>query len=198
MRAGIYLRVSTDRQDTENQRPELEQLCEARRWSAELHEEIESGAKVRPVLDELCNQAVRGHVGAIVVWSLDRLGRNAVEVIGRVERLLTANVRLVSIREPWLEQDGPARQLLLFIFAWVAEQERRRLIERTNAGLVKARAAGRIGGRRRADADPSRPELAAKLEEGARLVAGGVSLQKAARQAGVSFSTLRRYILRKG
>jgi putative DNA-invertase from lambdoid prophage Rac len=146
VKAGIYMRVSTTKQDAENQRPELEQLALARRWSAEFHEETESGAKVRPILDGLCDRAVKGQVGAVVVWSLDRLGRNAAEVIARVNRLLAANVRVVSLREPWLEQDGPARELLLFIFAWVAQQERRRLIERTNAGLDKARAKGtRLG-----------------------------------------------------
>lgn len=215
-RVSIYLRVSTDRQDAENQLPELEQLCLARKWSAEVTEETESGAKARPKLDAVCDAACKGYVRAVVIWSLDRLGRDAFEIVARVNRLLAANVKLVSLREPWLEQEGPARQLLLFIFAWVAEQERRRLIERTNAGLDKARAklaaGGTVGptgasalGRPRADA--------AKLDEAAMHIATsevrkdfGSGLKRgccngvraAALHAGVGYGTLRRYVLGAG
>lgn len=202
MKVAIYMRVSTERQDAENQREELEALCLARKWSAQVTSETESGAKARPLLDEVCNLAARGKVGAVVVWSLDRLGRNAVEVIARVEKLLAANVRVVSLREPWLEQEGPARQLLLFIFAWVAEQERRRLIERTNAGLDKARAKlakgetiGKTGatslGRPRADATAVAGAMQAWHD-------GGESVRSCAKRFGIGEATLRRAIAGTG
>ncbi|MBF5046406.1 recombinase family protein [Aggregicoccus sp. 17bor-14] len=72
--------------------------------------------------------------GAInTVLGLDRLG-----------------VPVVSVREPWLDNTGPVRSLLVAIFGWVAEQERSRLIERTRAGLARARAQGKRLGRPRA------------------------------------------------
>jgi hypothetical protein len=47
-------------------------------------------------------------------------------------------VRILSVREPWLDTAGPVRSLLVAIFGRVAEQERTRLIERTKAGLERA------------------------------------------------------------
>jgi DNA invertase Pin-like site-specific DNA recombinase len=58
--------------------------------------------------------------------------------------------RIVSVQEPWLDTGGPTRHLLLSIFGWVAEQERARLVERTRAGVERARRAGPVGGRPRA------------------------------------------------
>jgi DNA invertase Pin-like site-specific DNA recombinase len=58
-----------------------------------------------------------------------------------------AGVQLVSVREPWLDTGGPVRDLLLAIFSWVAEQERRRLAERTKAGLARVREHGSRSGR---------------------------------------------------
>lgn len=62
-------------------------------------------------------------VGCIqTVLELDRLG-----------------VPVLSVREGWLDASGPVRSLLVAILGWVAEQERARLIERTKAGLERAR-----------------------------------------------------------
>ncbi len=148
MRVAVYTRVSTDRQDTAAQLPALERLCDARGWiDRDVFSETESGTKARPVLDDLCDRAKRGQYGAIVVWALDRLGRNMYDVIDRVRALDTAHVRVASYCEPWLDTGGPARDLLLSIFAWVGQQERNRLRERTCAGLARARAKGRRLGR---------------------------------------------------
>jgi hypothetical protein len=58
-----------------------------------------------------------------------------------------AGGELVSVREPWLDTGGPVRDLLLAIFSWVAEQELRRLVERTRAGIERARAKGTKSGK---------------------------------------------------
>lgn len=50
-------------------------------------------------------------------------------------------VKVVSVRESWLDTGGPVRNLLIAIFSWCAEQERNRLVERTKAGLASARRA---------------------------------------------------------
>jgi putative DNA-invertase from lambdoid prophage Rac len=89
-----------------------------------------------------------------------------------------------SFREPWLDTSGPVRPLLVAIFGWVAEQERARLIERTRAGLVRARAQGK-----RLGAPPVSPlKVAAALAR----VEQGASLRQAAKLAGISDRTLRR------
>ena len=182
-RSAIYARVSTDQQDTAVQLPSLERLCAARDWPAPaIHTEVESGARARPVLDDLCTRAVRGEYRVIVVWALDRLGRSMFEVIDRVRALDAAGVRLVSYQEPWLDTGGPARDLLLSIFAWVADQERQRLIERTLAGMARARARGRLPGRP--------PKADGELVR--RLRADGGSWRAIARVLGCSTGAVRR------
>lgn len=216
MKAGVYLRVSTDKQTVENQRAALAQLCTARDWEADWREEVESGAKKRPVLEALCTDARRGKVGAIVVWAIDRLGRKKVESAHRLRDLAHAGVRVVSYQETWLDQpEGPTRALLVDVFTWVAEGERARLIERTKAGLDIARAklakGQRIG--KTGAAALGRPNksgaalLAAAAEcqrvEGEYFKVGklvwmgkkhGENVARVAERHGLSESTLRRFL----
>lgn len=151
MRAAIYLRVSTDRQDQKNQQPDCERLCAARGFThARLYEERESGAKEdREKWAEVLEDARRGQIRAVVVWSLDRVGRSMWQVIRDIQELTRLGCQVVSVKESWLDTGGPTRDLLLAIFAWVAQQERERLRERTRAGLERARRAGKVLGRPR-------------------------------------------------
>jgi DNA invertase Pin-like site-specific DNA recombinase len=147
-RAAIYLRVSTDRQTSENQLAEVRQLAVARGYEPVVYEEVESAAKARPVLDRMLGDVRAGRVQAVAVWALDRLHRSMTGAINTVLELDRLGAPVLSVREGWLDTSGPVRPLLVAIFGWVAEQERTRLIERTRAGLdrrVAASPRGRIG-----------------------------------------------------
>ncbi len=142
-RAALYLRVSTEEQSTANQLPELEQLAAQRRLRVvAVYEEQASAARKRPQFEQMMADAHRGRFDVLLVWALDRLGRSTLGNMSAVLELERRGVRLVSVREPWLDTGGPVRDLLLAIFSWVAEQERARLIERTHAGLERARRRG--------------------------------------------------------
>jgi DNA invertase Pin-like site-specific DNA recombinase len=184
MQAAAYARVSSDRQTSANQTAEIQQLAVARGWLPVLYEEVESAAKARPVLDKLMDDARRGAVRAVVVWALDRLDRNMLACLARVVELDRLGVPVVSVREPWLDTSGPTRSLLIAVFGWLAEQERTRLIERTKAGLERARREGKRLGRPRV----SPLKVAAAVER----VRAGASLREAAEAAGVGYGTLRR------
>lgn len=156
-RAAVYLRVSTDKQTTENQEPAVRQLVEARggagAWeAATVYRETMSAAKDRPAFDAMIEGARLGQFRTLFVWSIDRFGRsmfgNLRDLGALVERY---NVAVISVRESWLEQtaDPMLRKLLLGIFSWVAEHERERLQARTRAGLARAVAAGKTLGRPR-------------------------------------------------
>lgn len=147
MKAAVYLRVSTDRQDEANQEPECLRLVEARGWEPLIVRETASGAKTRPEWDWVLELARRGDVHAVVIWSLDRIGRRMFELIADVRELDRVGCSILSVREPWLDTSGPTRNLLLSIMGWVAQHERERLVERTKAGLARARAAGKVLGR---------------------------------------------------
>lgn len=189
-RAALYVRVSTERQTAENQVAEVRQLAVARGFEPFLYEEAESAAKARPVLDRMLADVRAGRVHAVAVWALDRLHRSMTGAINTVLELDRLGVPVLSVREGWLDTSGPVRPLLVAIFGWVAEQERTRLIERTKAGLERARRQGKRLGR---------PPASQVLLYAARdLVVVGVPVAEAARRKGVARSTLQRFLLTSG
>ncbi len=89
-----------------------------------LYEETESAAKSRPVFDRMLAHVRTGNIQAVVVWALDRLHRSMHGAINDVLELDRLGVRILSVREPWLDTAGPVRSLLAAIFAWISEMER--------------------------------------------------------------------------
>jgi DNA invertase Pin-like site-specific DNA recombinase len=185
-RAALYVRVSTDRQNAEKQLAEVRQLAVARGYEPVVYEEVESAAKARPVLDRMLADVRAGRVQAVAVWALDRLHRSMTGAINTVLELDRLGVPVLSVREGWLDTGGPVRPLLVAIFGWVAEQERTRLIERTRAGLDRARRQGKALGRPRTSS--------VLLHAAADLVARGEPVAAAARAKGVSRAALRRWL----
>jgi DNA invertase Pin-like site-specific DNA recombinase len=185
----VYLRVSTDAQSTDNQRPDVERIVHARGLElVAVYEERASSARSRPEFDRMLEDARRGVFRVLVVWAIDRFGRSLGGNVAAVLELDRIGVELVSVREPWLETGGPVRSLLVAIFSWVAEQERARLGERTRAGLERARARGVRLGRPKARFNPRMVrELRA---EGYTVPAIAATMQ--ARGMRVSESTIRR------
>src|SRR6266851_2876148 len=94
-----YARVSTDRQSADNQRPELLRMAAARGWTAGrwyVDEAVSGRAGVRPAFDAMMADAKRGRFGVLLIWSLDRFGRNMHRTIGDVLELDRLGVQVVS------------------------------------------------------------------------------------------------------
>ena len=100
-RAAINARVSTTDQACENQLLELRRYCQARGWTTtEYVDTGVSGAKERrPALDRLMTDARQRRVDTVVVWRLDRSGRNLRHLITAIEELGAAGVAFVSMGE---------------------------------------------------------------------------------------------------
>lgn len=190
MKAALYLRVSTKEQTVANQLGDLRRLAESRGWEPVVYEETESAVKKRPVFDRLMADAHRGEIGVVCIVALDRLGRSMLGVVQTVLALDHYRCEVVSLREPWLAAGGPSRQLLLAIFGWFAEEERRVLIQRTRAGIDRARAQGKRLGR---------PPVSSVLLLGAaeRVEERGMSVSAACEEMGVTETTLRRALARR-
>lgn len=186
MNAVVYARVSTTDQHADAQLPECRALVAARGWTlAGEHIEVCSAAKRRPVWESLLDQARRGKFQVLVVWALDRLGRSMHGNLRDVLDLESHGVRVVSVREAWLDQSGPTRDLVLGVLSWVAQQERERLSDRTKAGLARVRAKGvKLGRPERID--PTTARRAAQLRT------TGLSWRSIAKELGVAATTLRR------
>jgi len=185
LKAVIYVRVSTADQATANQMPELTQLAEARGFHVvEVIEEVMSAAKKRPGFERVMALAHEGKVNAVILWALDRLGRSMAGNLTTVIELDRLGVEVISARESWLQMQGPVRQLLVGVFGWVAQQERTRIIERTRAGLDRARSLGKKLGR---------PGVVIDTDKAMLLRRRGLSLRQAAKKLGVSHTTLQRF-----
>lgn len=184
-----YLRVSTGEQTTENQRAQVLELAATHHLEVDqVLEETASAAGRRPELERLMGDARARRVGTVAVWSLDRFDRSMVGAIQRVLELDALGVRVLSVRESWLDTAGPVRSLLVAIFGWVAEQEREQLRARTLAGIERARRQGKHVGRP--------PANAHALTAAAWQVSRGSSVDQAARMVGVSKRTLERHLAR--
>jgi DNA invertase Pin-like site-specific DNA recombinase len=145
LRAAIYARVSTLDQEPENQLAEVRRYVDARGWAAtEYVDRGISGAKDRrPALDDLVRDAKRRHFDMVVVWRLDRLGRNLKHPITLLEELQSLGVAFVSLAEG-IDATTPAGKLQMHILGAIAEFERARIAERVRAGLHRAKAQGSV------------------------------------------------------
>ena len=179
-----YGRVSTGTQTTDNQRLELEQAgyqIEPDLWFADEGISGKVAASQRPAFKAMLGQIRKGET--LVVSKLDRLGRDAIDVLQTVRQLGERGIRVVVLQLGNTDLTAPAGNLLLSMLAAVAEMERDLLVERTQAGLARAKAEGKTLGR------PSKTTPAERSEIRRRLGAGE-SVSALARAYGVSRATV--------
>jgi DNA invertase Pin-like site-specific DNA recombinase len=139
-----YVRVSTQDQNLELQ---IDALRTAGVEADHIYEEHASGKKDdRPVLASCLKSLRKGDV--LVIWKLDRLGRNLKHLVEVVEMLTKKGVGFKVLTGAPIDTTTPAGKLCFAIFAGLAEFERDVIRERTMAGLAAARARGRKGGRK--------------------------------------------------
>ena len=176
-----YARVSTDDQNLDLQRDALQAAgCER------VFEDMVSGARAdRSGLTTLMSMLRAGDT--VVIWRLDRLGRSLKNLIELVERLEAAKVGLRSLHEN-IDTTSSGCKLVFYLFGSLAEFERNLIRERTQAGLVAARARGRMGGRPKR-LDPAKLALALKLHR-----ERNHTVEEICKMMGISKSTLYNYL----
>lgn len=116
--------------------------------SRHLYEDAASGKRDdRPGL-AACLKALR-EGDTLVVWKLDRLGRDLRHLVNVVHELTVRGIgfKVLSGHGASIDTTSPSGKLIFGIFASLAEFERELIVERTRAGLAAARARGRSGGR---------------------------------------------------
>jgi len=166
-----YCRVSTADQTTENQ---LREIAAAGFDVApkRIVTETVSGsvpASEREGFSSLINKLEEGDV--LVVTKLDRLGRNAMDVRATVEALTGLGVRVHCLALGGVDLTSAAGKMTMGVLAAVAEFERDLLIERTQSGLARAKAAGKPLGRPQALAEAQVQAAQAKLSAGLTVAA---------------------------
>ncbi|MFC2060128.1 recombinase family protein [Chloroflexota bacterium] len=153
MNIACYIRVSTADQAVENQLPGILGYCRSHQWpEPEIYAEQESAwrqghqRELARLLAEL--RTGRRKYDYLVIFALDRLTRGKVgEVVNLINAFEQTGCRIISLKESWLAEAGPMRDLFTLMIAWAANYESERKIQNTRAGLQRARANGKVLGR---------------------------------------------------
>jgi DNA invertase Pin-like site-specific DNA recombinase len=188
MDIAIYCRISTDKQDNQNQLDQLRAFAITQGWNiVREYIDVATGKNGdREQFKALFKAASRREFALVLFWSLDRFSREGVlETLTYLQRLTQFGVGYRSFTEQYLDSCGMFRDAVISILAVIAKQERVRLSERTIAGLQRARAQGRIGGRPRADCASS---------EVVRLRRAGKGIAEIAQELKVSKATVYRTV----
>jgi DNA invertase Pin-like site-specific DNA recombinase len=158
-----YCRASTTGQATENQKLELQQAGYGIRYL--FQDEGVSGkrpAAQRPAFQDLLSKIRKGET--LVVSKMDRLGRDAIDVLQTVRQLQEKGVHVIVHQLGNTDLTSPAGKLLLF--SALAEMERDLLVERTQAGSARAKSEGKKLGRKAKTDGEQREEIRKRLEAG--------------------------------
>ena len=189
-RVAIYLRVSTSKQDTENQRRELEAVAKRSGWQVvKVYEDAGiSGAKgrdQRPGLDAMLKAVNARDFDMVAAWSVDRLGRSLTDLLSILQGLHDKGVDLF-LHQQGLDTSTTAGKAMFQMLGVFAEFERGIIRERVNAGLARARAKGTKLGRRRVKPDVEKRIL--------NLRKAGMGILKIGRELGVGTSVVQRVL----
>lgn len=140
-----YGRVSTAEQTADNQRLEIERAGYAvEYWYADTISGKAHAAQRKQFGDMTAKLRKKD---TVVVSKLDRLGRDAPDVLTTIKALAAFGVEVVVLQLGKLDLTSPAGKLMLAMLAAVAEMERDLIVERTQAGLARAKAEGKTLGR---------------------------------------------------
>ncbi len=182
-RVGLYLRVSTGGQTTQNQLLDLQRYAEQRGWTVfEVYtdEGVSAARETRLALDRLMNDAKKGKFDVLLTWKLDRLARSTRQLVLMLDELKGLGVALASFTEN-IDFTTPMGRAMFVIISALAELERAAIIERVHAGLRRARQEGKRLGRPRRSLD---------VEKIKALHAAGLSLRQIGKKMGVSAGTV--------
>lgn len=160
MKVAIYARVSLDEtdkesrqfQDPENQLIQLRDFCKAMQWEVqeEYIDKMSGANPARPNFRKMMQDALLRRFSGIVVWKLDRFSREGiVPTMSYIKQLKDRGIWLKSMTESWLDtsQEG-ITDIVLAIMSWASAEERKKISERTKAGIANKRKQGKWKGGR--------------------------------------------------
>lgn len=170
-RVFCYCRVSTLGQTTDNQIQEIAAAGFKVLPTRAINETVSGciAARERTGFTKLMDKLEAGDV--LVVTKLDRLGRNAMDVRQTVEALAELGVNVHCLALGGVDLTSPAGKMTMAVISAVAEFERDLLIERTQAGLTRAKSDGKVLGRPRALTDAQEAEALQRLASGEAVAA---------------------------
>lgn len=185
---AIYVRVSTNKQEADNQLLDLRRYCEKSGYG--IHDEyldIISGKETsRPAFDRMFRDAHKKLFDVVVFWDLSRFSRSGtLFTLQKLQELSNAGVGWESYQEPYFRSAGQFADVVISIVATIAKIEREKVSERTKAGLRRARGEGKQLGRPKVEINEA--VLRESFERHG-------SIARAAKELGLSYTTARRLL----
>ena len=181
MKCLIYTRVSTDRQENDNQIAQLREYAEKSGWDiVDIITDVCSGgtaAEQRQGLSKVFSLANRKKFDVLLFWSLDRFSREGSrKILEYLTRLDSCCIKWHSYTEQFISSCGIFADAIIAIMSTLARQEKIRIQERTKAGLERAKRKGKVLGR---------PQSIDR-EKILNLRSQGLSMRKIAAELGIS------------
>jgi DNA invertase Pin-like site-specific DNA recombinase len=149
VRVAIYARVSTDKQELENQLVQLRAFCSKNEgWQIyrEYCDVISGKETSRPDFDNLFADAHKRLFDLVLFWDLSRFSRSGtLFTLQKLRELESLGIAWFSYQEPFLNSVGQFKDVVLSLLATLAKIEREKISERTKAGLARAHNVGKRG-----------------------------------------------------
>jgi len=150
MRAVLYVRVSTNKQEAKNQLIQLRRYCRSQKYQVE-HEFVDviSGKTTsRPAYDKMFVAAHKGLFDLVIFWDLSRFSRaGTLHTLQKLKELDNCGVKWHSYQDAHLSSAGQFRDVVIAILSTIAKAEREKISTRTKAGLERAKLQGKKLGR---------------------------------------------------
>ena len=159
MKVALYARVSMEESSGEKRLQDPKnQLVPLQEWARALGYEVfgefvdyKSGANpYREQFREMLKKAYSRQFNGILIWKLDRFSREGIiPTMGYIKQLKERGIFLKSLTESWLDTGNEGiTDIVLAIMAWASAEERKKISERTKAGIARRRAIGQWHGGR--------------------------------------------------
>lgn len=153
MKTAIYVRVSTEKQELENQLRDLREYCKRQQWEVyKEYSDVVTGKEVsegkRPGFSQLFVDAHQRKFDLVLFWDLSRFSRaGTLYTLQKLTELKNKGINWHSYQEPYISSLGQFSDIVISIMSTLAKIEREKISERTKAGLRRAVTEGKKLGR---------------------------------------------------
>lgn len=143
-----YVRVSTNKQDTESQKIEIQEYCNRNNLKIDRMLSVEISSTKSQEKRKICELKNMLHKDdTLITTELSRLGRDMLEILNLILELNKVGVKTIFLRQSELSSNEKHSKLILAIYAYLAEEEKKLISQRTKSGLEKAKLKGKKLGR---------------------------------------------------
>ena len=150
MNVAIYCRVSTDKQEVENQLIQLREYCKKSNYEIfkEYTDIISGKENSRPAYDEMFRDAHKKLFELVLFWDLSRFSRaGTLFTLQRLKELENLGIDWESYQEPYFKSIGEFKDVILSVISTIAKIEREKISIRTKAGLQRSKKRHLVGKR---------------------------------------------------